>query len=48
MMPDPHAVYTATGDRVLVFGHIERRRMVWLTHRLLLWESLLSRVLLWR
>ncbi len=47
-MLDPYAVYTVTGDRLLVFSHAEHSRVVWLTQRLLLWEGLLSRVRLWR
>lgn len=43
-MPDPYAVYTPTGDRLLVHNPTARRRMVWLTERLLLWERLLARV----
>lgn len=43
-MPDPYAVYTPTGDRILAFSHTERRRIEgWLQ-----WVEHLRRALLWR
>ena len=47
-MSDPYALYTADGDRLLVFSYAERRRAERAAERLILWARLLAHAALWR